>query len=100
MHTRLPKQRWRGAPQPVRLGITSTLLDPRGRRLQGGRHGRMTEGFDASRPNIARVYDYWLGGKDNFKADREQAEKLLRIHPGIAGAVRANRQFVGRAVTW
>jgi O-methyltransferase involved in polyketide biosynthesis len=60
----------------------------------------MTEGFDASRPNIARVYDYWLGGKDNFKADREQAEKLLRIHPGIAGAVRANRQFVGRAVTW
>jgi O-methyltransferase involved in polyketide biosynthesis len=60
----------------------------------------VTEGFDASRPNIARVYDYWLGGKDNFKADREQAEKLLRIHPGIADAVRANRHFVGRAVTW
>jgi len=60
----------------------------------------MTEGFDASRPNIARVYNYWLGGGDNFAADREQAEQLLRIYPGIADAVRANRQFVGRAVTW
>jgi O-methyltransferase involved in polyketide biosynthesis len=60
----------------------------------------MTEGFDVTRPNIARVYDYWLGGKDNFEADREQAEELLRIHPGIVDAVRANRQFVGRAVTW
>lgn len=60
----------------------------------------MSEGFDVSRPNIARVYNYWLGGRDNYAADREQAEQLLRIHPGIAEAVRANRQFVGRAVTW
>jgi len=60
----------------------------------------MTEVFDTSNPNIARVYDYWLGGKNNFKADREQAERLLRIYPGIADAVRENRQFIGRAVTW
>ena len=60
----------------------------------------MTEGFDPRRPNIARVYNYWLGGGDNYAADREQAEQLLRIYPGIVDAVRANRQFVGRAVTW
>jgi O-methyltransferase involved in polyketide biosynthesis len=60
----------------------------------------MTEGFDPRRPNIARVYNYWLGGADNYAADRELAEQLLRISPGIADAVRANRQFVGRAVTW
>jgi O-methyltransferase involved in polyketide biosynthesis len=58
------------------------------------------EGFDPSRPNIARVYNYWLGGSDNYAADREMAEQLLRISPGIADAVRANRQFIGRAVTW
>ena len=60
----------------------------------------MTDGLDPTRPNIARVYNYWLGGSDNYAADREQAEQLLQIYPGIADAVRANRQFVGRAVTW
>jgi O-methyltransferase involved in polyketide biosynthesis len=60
----------------------------------------MTDGLDPKRPNIARVYNYWLGGSDNYAADREQAEQLLQIYPGIADAVRANRQFVGRAVTW
>jgi len=38
--------------------------------------------FDASKPNIARAYDYLLGGKDNFAADRELAEKILAIYPG------------------
>jgi len=36
--------------------------------------------LDTSRPNIARVYDYWLGGKDNFAADREEAERMLRSY--------------------
>jgi hypothetical protein len=58
----------------------------------------MTDGLDPKRPNIARVYNYWLGGSDNYASDREQAEQLLQIYPGIADAVRANRQFVGRAV--
>ncbi|GEM_PF-2522966 len=39
------------------------------------------ERFDASRPNMGRVYDYWLGGKDNYAADREEAERLLEIYP-------------------
>ena len=61
----------------------------------------MSDGLDPKRPNIARVYNYWLGGSDNYAADREQAEQAsFQIYPGIADAVRANRQFVGRAVTW
>ena len=36
-------------------------------------------GIDASRPNIARIYDYWLDGKDNFAVDREQAERSLEL---------------------
>jgi hypothetical protein len=51
-------------------------------------------GIDVTRPNIARVYDYLLGGKDNFAADREQAERLLRVNPGIAQWARDNREFV------
>jgi S-adenosyl methyltransferase len=56
------------------------------------------EPFDPTKPNIARVWDYWLGGKDNFAADRELAEKMLAVHPPTARMARENRQFLGRAV--
>jgi O-methyltransferase involved in polyketide biosynthesis len=56
--------------------------------------------FDPNRPSIARVWDYWLGGKDNFAADRELAEKMLEINPLAAQMARENRQFLGRAVTY
>ena len=58
------------------------------------------EPFDPTRPNIARVWDYWLGGKDNFAADRELAEKMLAVHPPTAKMARENRQFLGRAVSY
>jgi hypothetical protein len=56
--------------------------------------------LDTSRPNIARVYDYWLDGKDNFEADREEAERLLKIYPDLRRLARENRLFVRRAVQW
>jgi O-methyltransferase involved in polyketide biosynthesis len=56
--------------------------------------------FSAKVPSIARVYDYLLGGKDNFAADRELAEKLISIYPPVAEMMSANRKFVASAVTW
>jgi O-methyltransferase involved in polyketide biosynthesis len=56
--------------------------------------------FDPGTPSIARVWDYWLGGKDNFAADRELAKKMLEINPLAAQMARENRQFLGRAVTY
>ncbi|MCO1656358.1 SAM-dependent methyltransferase [Pseudonocardia humida] len=56
--------------------------------------------FDPTRPNIARVWDYWLGGKDNYAVDRELAEKLLAIHPASAQMARENRAFLQRAVRY
>ena len=58
------------------------------------------EPFDSTKPNIARVWDYWLGGKDNFAADRKLAEKLLEVHPPSAQMARENRRFLGRAVSY
>jgi S-adenosyl methyltransferase len=58
------------------------------------------EPFNVKKPNIARVWDYWLGGKDNFAADRELAEKMLEVHPPTARMARENRQFLGRAVSY
>jgi O-methyltransferase involved in polyketide biosynthesis len=56
--------------------------------------------FDPSTPSIARVYDYLLGGKDNFSSDRGLAERILSSYPPLADVVRENRQFLSRAVTW
>ena len=52
--------------------------------------------LDTSVAHPARVYDYWLGGKDNFAADREAAERVLAVTPGLRFRVRANRAFLGR----
>jgi trans-aconitate methyltransferase len=54
--------------------------------------------IDTSVAHQARVYDYLLGGKDNFAADREVGDKAMRAFPDSAVAARANRAFLGRAV--
>ncbi len=56
------------------------------------------QGLDVTVPNVARIYDWLLGGKDNFAADREAGKRLLAAVPGAAKAARANRAFLGRAV--
>jgi hypothetical protein len=54
--------------------------------------------IDASVAHPARVYDYWLGGKDNFEADRQVAEMVIAGNPGVRQSARDNRAFLGRAV--
>ena len=54
--------------------------------------------FDVTVPNVARIYDYLLGGKDNYAADREAAEELLRVLPDAEVACRENRDFLRRTV--
>jgi S-adenosyl methyltransferase len=54
--------------------------------------------IDISRPHIARMYDYYLGGKNHFAADRELAERLLASAPTARTTARENRAFLGRAV--
>jgi O-methyltransferase involved in polyketide biosynthesis len=56
--------------------------------------------FDTTIPHPARIYDYWLGGKDNYEADREAAEQVIATQPSILATVRANRAFLRRAVQY
>jgi hypothetical protein len=56
--------------------------------------------FDTSVAHIARVYDYWLGGKDNYAADRAAGDEALEAYPNLVFSVRANRAFLARAVRY
>jgi len=57
-------------------------------------------GIDTTTPNVARIYDYLLGGKDNFAADREAAKRLIEAIPDVAAIARDNRSFLGRVVRY
>jgi hypothetical protein len=59
---------------------------------------RIAAGVDPTKPNVARIYDYLLGGKDHFVADRWVAERMQRIVPDAPAVARANRAFVCRVV--
>jgi trans-aconitate methyltransferase len=56
--------------------------------------------LDTETAHIARVYDYWLGGKDNFAADRAAGDEALEAFPGLISSVRANRAFLARTVRY
>jgi SAM-dependent methyltransferase len=60
--------------------------------------GHVSQKIDTSTANVARIYDYWLGGKDNFEADRIAAEKVLTQMPGQRRSALENRRFLRRAV--
>jgi len=54
--------------------------------------------FDTSVAHVARVYDYWLGGKDNFAADRAAGDQAIEAFPNIPMSARANRAYQARVV--
>ncbi|MET7315350.1 SAM-dependent methyltransferase [Streptomyces thermoviolaceus] len=56
------------------------------------------DGIDTTRPHPARMYDYFLGGKDNYEVDQVAAEKVIAKAPEVREGVRANRDFLLRAV--
>ncbi len=56
--------------------------------------------LDTSVAHSARVYDYWLGGKDNYAADRSAAEAIIAVRPAIVRDIRANRDFMRRAAAF
>jgi hypothetical protein len=80
----------REAEGPGAFSSPPAQLDPRG----------LPPEINAGTAHSARVYDYWLGGKDNFAADRELGDALTAAVPSTPFAARANRAFLGRAVRY
>src|ERR1700727_1483056 len=63
-----------------------------------GEPGWIPAGIDVRRANVARVYDYLLGGSHNFLADQDLGRSLVATDPSVRAIARANRDFLGRAV--
>ena len=61
---------------------------------------RHPEGVDTSIPNVARMYDYYLGGKDNFEADRVAADEIMQLVPEAKIEAISNRRFLRLAVRY
>jgi SAM-dependent methyltransferase len=68
--------------------------------LVAGEPNWIPPGVDAQRANVARVYDYWLGGSHNFLADQDLGRAIAAVEPNVRAIARANRAFVGRAVRY
>ena len=62
--------------------------------------GREPPKIDTSVPHVARVYDYWLGGKNNYAVDRETGDEAIRAYPDMRSSVQANRAFLSRSVRY
>ncbi|MGW4425295.1 SAM-dependent methyltransferase [Streptosporangium sp. NPDC004631] len=56
--------------------------------------------FDTTRPHPARVYDWMIGGRENFPADREAARQILELNPDVRRSFLENRRFLGRVVAY
>ena len=56
--------------------------------------------IDISKPHVARMYDYFLGGRNNYAADRAAAERFLKVMPQVRAGARANRRFLVDSVRW
>ncbi|MEU8034712.1 SAM-dependent methyltransferase, partial [Streptomyces sp. NPDC049099] len=54
--------------------------------------------INTGQPHTARIWNYWLGGKDNYEVDRAAGDQIRQLHPGIGEYARADRLFLGRAV--
>jgi len=80
--------------------VPSAVADSSGEPPLSARAVGTPPGIDVSRPHPARIYDYFLGGKDNFAADRETAARVLESWGAVRTAVRENRAFLGRAVRY
>lgn len=57
----------------------------------------LVPGIDTTRPSVARVYDFWLGGKDHYLCDREMGRRMAELNPALPQLVRDNRAFLAAA---
>jgi hypothetical protein len=92
----LPSHQY-GGPEGTVLTI-ATMNDAAP--VHASKHAEPDSRFDTSVAQPARVYDYWLGGKDCYEADRKAAEDVIRLRPQVIAGARANRAYLARVVRY
>jgi hypothetical protein len=79
-------------------GLHAAVREERGKAVPDS--GEMPREVDVTRPSVARMYDYYLGGKNNYAADREAARLVLGAAPDVPLAALENREFLKRAIRY
>src|ERR1051326_5304973 len=85
--------------RPCPYGVTISGIPERSRRMSGPDYPPPT-GVDTGRPSVARMYDYYLGGKDNFQVDRDAVARVEAAMPEVRQLARENRAFLRRVVRY
>jgi hypothetical protein len=85
---------------PLRIPVTDDGSPARGEAGPDTRDGTAGTAIDTSVPHSARIWNYWLGGKDNYAVDREAGDQYREIFPGISDVARTSRGFLTRAVRY
>lgn len=93
-----------GSPAPAPVPAAGSARHPQTSRPAAATTGEATVepalGLNTTRPHPARIYDHWLGGKDNVEADRRVAEQVAELAPWVRAGARGNRAFLTRAVSY
>src|SRR6266536_6716057 len=84
--------------QGPRTAIGTGCAQQRGGAAMTGEPDWVPPGVDTKRANVARVYDYWLGGSHNFLAEQELGRAIAAVEPNVRAFARSGRDFLGRAV--
>src|SRR5215471_5088152 len=87
-----------GTREALRMSSDDTTETGTGDGVTAGKTGPLP--FDTSKAHQARIYDYMLGGKDNYASDRAAAEAYLAVYPGALFTAQANRRFLQRVIRY
>jgi hypothetical protein len=100
VHLNLARQRDAGSAVPVAPILWKVHVRQQSPPEGDAENSTARAAIDTSVAHQSRIYDYWLGGKDNFAVDREAAEQAIAAYPPIVRGVRAQRAFLARTVRY
>jgi hypothetical protein len=80
--------------------VSEDLSNSPGDQAASGRLGEDRTAIDVTVPHSARIWNYWLGGKDNYEVDRAAGDQFRQVFPAIVDIARSSRLFLTRAITF
>jgi len=85
---------------PRGFAVSEDLSNSPGDQAASDRLGNGQTAIDVTVPHSARIWNYWLGGKDNYEVDRVAGDQFRQVFPAIVDIARSSRLFLTRSAGW